>query len=115
MCLPFLSDSCGEPQCADESANDTVVSSLLHPKLHFSLTYHSQAEELHITVIEGEPITAAYSGEIVIFLQTEQCFKDWVTRGYCLESLMLRGLLIETLSKHTHHHTCTNTGQRSNP
>ncbi|XP_062326598.1 synaptotagmin-13 isoform X1 [Osmerus eperlanus] len=56
-------DSCEEPQCAGESANDTVVSSLLHPKLHFSLTYHSQAQELHITVIEAERVTASQGSE----------------------------------------------------
>ncbi|KAL7833882.1 hypothetical protein AOLI_G00288420 [Acnodon oligacanthus] len=51
-------DSADETPCAvEQSSGMTTSSSVLHPKLHFSLRLHSQNRELHITIIEAENIT----------------------------------------------------------
>ncbi|XP_066510487.1 synaptotagmin-13-like [Hoplias malabaricus] len=48
-------DSIDETPCAvEQSSGMTTSSSVLHPKLHFSLRLHSHNKELHITVIEAE-------------------------------------------------------------
>uniref|UniRef100_A0A4W5NTQ9 Synaptotagmin XIII n=1 Tax=Hucho hucho TaxID=62062 RepID=A0A4W5NTQ9_9TELE len=48
-------DSKDETPCARDLTNGiTTSSSILHPKLHFSLTYYTDQNELHITVIEAE-------------------------------------------------------------
>ncbi|CDQ59892.1 unnamed protein product [Oncorhynchus mykiss] len=48
-------DSKDETPCARDLPNGmTTSSSIFHPKLHFSLTYYTDQNELHITVIEAE-------------------------------------------------------------
>ncbi|KAM9423327.1 synaptotagmin-13-like [Salvelinus alpinus] len=48
-------DSKDKTPCARDLTNGmTTSSSILHPKLHFSLTYYTDQNELHITVIEAE-------------------------------------------------------------
>ncbi|XP_048886524.1 synaptotagmin-13-like [Brienomyrus brachyistius] len=43
---------------AEPKKSMTASSSIIHPKLHFSLRYHSQKKELHVIVIEAEHVTA---------------------------------------------------------
>lgn len=52
----FVSDSTDDTPCGTELSNGmTTSSSIIHPKLHFSLTYNTQSKDLHVTVIEGKP------------------------------------------------------------
>ncbi|XP_042186766.1 synaptotagmin-13 isoform X2 [Oncorhynchus tshawytscha] len=51
-------DSKDKTPCARALTNGmTTSSSILHPKLHFSLTYYTDQNELHITVIEAEHLS----------------------------------------------------------
>ncbi|XP_038825657.1 synaptotagmin-13-like [Salvelinus namaycush] len=51
-------DSKDKTLCARDLTNGmTTSSSILHPKLHFSLTYYTDQNELHITVIEAEHLS----------------------------------------------------------
>ncbi|XP_029622902.1 synaptotagmin-13 [Salmo trutta] len=45
------------PWARDLTNGMTRSSSILHPKLHFSLTYYTEQKELHITVIEAEHLS----------------------------------------------------------
>ncbi|XP_063043812.1 synaptotagmin-13 [Engraulis encrasicolus] len=52
-------DSMDETPCSTElSRGMTTSNSIIHPKLHFSLTYNTHSKELHITVIEAEHVSA---------------------------------------------------------
>ncbi|XP_028813038.1 synaptotagmin-13 isoform X2 [Denticeps clupeoides] len=66
-------DSADETPCTTElTGGMTTSSSIIHPKLHFSLTYSSQNKELHVTVIEAEHIAtdAGCEGYVVGLLST---------------------------------------------
>ncbi|KAJ8344197.1 hypothetical protein SKAU_G00315260 [Synaphobranchus kaupii] len=57
-------DSTEEAPCALEQKNGLTKSpSFLHPKLHFSLKYHSETKELHVTVIEADHVSVGAGGE----------------------------------------------------
>ncbi|XP_010880326.2 synaptotagmin-13 [Esox lucius] len=57
-------DSKDESPCARVLRNGmTTSSSIVHPKLHFSLTYHAEQNELHITIIEAEHVSVGPGSE----------------------------------------------------
>ncbi|XP_041917150.1 synaptotagmin-13 isoform X2 [Alosa sapidissima] len=57
-------DSTDDTPCGSELSNGmTTSSSIIHPKLHFSLTYNMQNKELHVTVIEAEHVAVEEGGE----------------------------------------------------
>ncbi|KAK3509901.1 hypothetical protein QTP70_019374 [Hemibagrus guttatus] len=56
-------DSADETPCAVEQSNAILSSSVLHPKLHFSLRLHTESRELHITIIEAEQVSMETGSE----------------------------------------------------
>uniref|UniRef100_A0A673XWI2 Synaptotagmin XIII n=1 Tax=Salmo trutta TaxID=8032 RepID=A0A673XWI2_SALTR len=54
---PFPDSKDETPWARDLTNGMTRSSSILHPKLHFSLTYYTEQKELHITVIEAEHLS----------------------------------------------------------
>ncbi|KAL1007042.1 hypothetical protein UPYG_G00081140 [Umbra pygmaea] len=57
-------DSKDESPCSKLISNGmTTTKSLFQPKLHFSLTYHAEQKELHITVIEAEHVSVGVGCE----------------------------------------------------
>lgn len=56
--------SADETPCTSEQTGAmTTSSSILYPKLHFSISLHKESGELHINIVEGNPlsITILYS------------------------------------------------------
>ncbi|XP_026988786.2 synaptotagmin-13 [Tachysurus fulvidraco] len=57
-------DSTDETPCAVNQSNAIPSSSsVLHPKLHFSLRLHTESRELHITIIEAEQVSMETGSE----------------------------------------------------
>ncbi|XP_062405644.1 synaptotagmin-13 isoform X2 [Sardina pilchardus] len=63
----------GTPSGSELSNGMTTSTSILHPKLHFSLTYSVQHRKLHVTVIEAEHVAveAGVEGYVAGLLSVE--------------------------------------------
>ncbi|XP_006642764.1 synaptotagmin-13 [Lepisosteus oculatus] len=68
----------GIPSSEEAKREMKTSSSMLNPKLHFSLTYHTQKKELQVTVIEAEHVSveAGTDGYIVGLMTTETGRKE---------------------------------------
>uniref|UniRef100_A0A4W4FVW6 C2 domain-containing protein n=1 Tax=Electrophorus electricus TaxID=8005 RepID=A0A4W4FVW6_ELEEL len=51
------------PCVTDQSSGFSSSSTVLHPKLHFSVCLHSESRELHITIIEAEHVCVEAGSE----------------------------------------------------
>lgn len=53
-----ISASADETPCVSEQTGVmTTSNSILYPKLHFSISLHKESGELHINIVEGNPIS----------------------------------------------------------
>uniref|UniRef100_A0A4W4FVD4 C2 domain-containing protein n=1 Tax=Electrophorus electricus TaxID=8005 RepID=A0A4W4FVD4_ELEEL len=60
----FTSSRQDETPCVtDQSSGFSSSSTVLHPKLHFSVCLHSESRELHITIIEAEHVCVEAGSE----------------------------------------------------
>ncbi|XP_062405645.1 synaptotagmin-13 isoform X3 [Sardina pilchardus] len=71
--IPREDSTEGTPSGSELSNGMTTSTSILHPKLHFSLTYSVQHRKLHVTVIEAEHVAveAGVEGYVAGLLSVE--------------------------------------------
>ncbi|MBN3320715.1 SYT13 protein, partial [Atractosteus spatula] len=74
----FVDSIDGIPSSEEAKGEMKTSSSMLNPKLHFSLTYHTQKKELQVTVIEAEHVSveAGTDGYIVGLMTTKTGRKE---------------------------------------